>query len=100
MIRLAPTVATTTDIPSSAIRKYHRQNFYLAERAQETVPYERRQISSFTVATDPVRMQRAKKMLLAFMEKLEKVLESEEPTEVYTVSTQLFPARLLAEEKK
>lgn len=59
--RLAPNVETTTEVPSAAIRKYHRQNFKLAEEAQEHVPFERRQISSFTVATDPSRVLKAKK---------------------------------------
>lgn len=98
LVRQVPEVATTTEIPSAAIRKYHRQNFHLAERAQETVPFERRQISSFTVATDPARLKRAKKMLTEFMDKLADALESENPTEVYTVSTQMFPAKLTPQE--
>lgn len=95
--RLIPTLDTSTEIPSAAIRKYHRQNFIVAERAQESVPFERRQISSFTVATDPERVKKAKMMLNGFMRKLEEVLESDNPTEVYTLSTQLFPAQLTKE---
>lgn len=99
LVRLAQNLHSTNEVPSAAIRKYHRQNFWLAERAQETVPFERRQISSFTVATDPVRIKRAKKMLVQFMDRLAEVLESDCPTEVYTVSTQMFPAQILTEEK-
>jgi hypothetical protein len=98
--RQIPEVKTTSEVPSAAIRKYHRQNFLLAEKAQEFVAFERRQISSFTVATTPERMQKAKKMLTAFMDKLADVLDAENPTEVYTVSTQMFPARLTDSEEK
>lgn len=97
LTRLAPPVHSTTEIPSSAIRKYHRQNFQVAELAQETVPFELRQISSFTVATDSERIARAKKMLVDFMRRLESVLESDQPTEVFTVSTQMFPAQIIRE---
>lgn len=100
LVRQVPEVATTTEVPSAAIRKYHRQNFHLAERAQENVPFERRQISSFTVGTDPARLKKAKKMLNEFMDKLAAVLESPEPSEVYTVSTQMFPARLTGEDSE
>lgn len=100
LIRQTPTLNTTNEVPSSAVRKYHRQNFIVAENAQEHVDFSRRQISSFTVATDPQRVQRAKKMLVRFMDRLSETLESNNPTEVYTVSVQLFPAKIERGEQK
>jgi uncharacterized protein (TIGR02147 family) len=96
--RLVPEVATTTEIPSAAIRKYHRQNFRLAEQAQEHVGFEHRLISSVTVATDPARFKKAKKMLNECMDKLHALLESDEPSQVVTLSIQMFPARQMIEE--
>jgi uncharacterized protein (TIGR02147 family) len=91
----AKPLTTTTDIPSEAIRSYHRQNLQLAQEKIEQVATEKRILSSITMATTPEQLEKAKKKILNFKHKLCKELECEDPTEVYTLGIQLFPVTRL-----
>ena len=82
---------TVTDIPSTAIRSYHRQNLHLAEEKLELIPVEERMFSSITNATSIEKIEKAKKMIDDFKQKLSKELECANPTHVYTLAIQLFP---------
>lgn len=85
-------LTTKPDVPSKAVRKYHTQNLQLAAEKLETVPTEKRDFSSITMAVHPSKIAKAKKMILEFRQKLCAELESSpNPSEVYTLSIQLFP---------
>ncbi len=84
-------LTTSKDVPSSAIRSYHRQNLQLASEKLESVPVEHREFLSITTATSRKKIERAKKMISEFSQKLSAELECENPTEVYTLAIQLFP---------
>lgn len=84
-------LTTTSDIPQPAIRSYHRQNLQLAAEKLETIPLEERIFSATTLATTPDRIKLAKKLIMQFKRKLSETLECQNPTEVYTLSLQLFP---------
>ncbi len=83
---------TSTDVPSSALRKHHLQNLGRAERALESLPVELREISSMTFAGSTARLAEAKRRIASFRRQLARLMESDEPDEVYTVAVQLFPA--------
>jgi len=92
--RLAPTgndLSTTTDIPSSAIRKHHSQNLRLAEESLHRDPVEFREFSSVTMAMNPEKLPAVKQILLKTRKKISDLLESDDASEVYTLSFQLFP---------
>ena len=78
-------------VTSSAIQKYHKQNFKLAEKAMEVESLEHRKFSSVTMALDPKKLGEAEKMITHFKKKLARFLESGEKKRVYTLSIQLFP---------
>lgn len=83
---------TTTDVPSTAIRSYHRQTLELAADRLESVPVDQREYTSFTVAIDPSRMVEAKAAMRAFKNRFAAKLEDgAEKTEVYTFAMQFFP---------
>lgn len=82
---------TTTDIPSSAIRSYHRQNLQLAETKLESVSVEKREFSTITMAIDSRKLKKAKKMINDFKKRLCDELETSAADEVYTLAIQLFP---------
>jgi uncharacterized protein (TIGR02147 family) len=89
--QLKKNLRTTSDIPSAAIRKYHRQNLQLAAERLETVPPELREFTAITMAMNPENLPEAKRLLNDFKRKLCRLLQTGEPSDVYTFSAQLFP---------
>ena len=84
-------LTTSRDIPSSAIRKHHKENLKLAEISLENDSLERREFTSITCTADPVQMKKAKDYLMRAKRRVVKILEGGVPSEVYTLSFQLFP---------
>ncbi|MBS1971265.1 MAG: DUF4423 domain-containing protein [Bdellovibrionales bacterium] len=91
LVQTGRDLATTTDIPSAAIRKHHSQNLRLAEEALHNVPVDFREFSSVTVAANLEKLSAVKQILLKTRKKINDLLETGEPSEVYTLSFQLFP---------
>jgi len=93
--RLKPTGSFTTsqDVPSSAIRRFHRQVLARAASALDTVSVQERDISCVTLAVDRSRLLEAKRRIVEFRRSLADLLESGRPTEVYHLSISLFPAK-------
>lgn len=84
-------LTTATDIPSRAIRDYHQQNLMIASRKLESVPVEERYFGSITMAVNPRKLSKAKKMIEEMKQKVCDELETANPSEVYTLAFQLFP---------
>lgn len=76
---------------SLALRKYHRQNLQLAEKALDNEPIENRDFNSMTMAIDPALIPEAKEAIRRFRNEIAKILERGKQSRVYTVSIQLFP---------
>jgi uncharacterized protein (TIGR02147 family) len=91
LVRTSARILTTTDVPSRALKKFHRQQLNLAIEALQNVPVERRDITSVTMAVDPARLTLAKKKIAEFRDLLSDFLEGGEKKEVYLLSFQLFP---------
>jgi uncharacterized protein (TIGR02147 family) len=91
MVRTTQTLATTRDIPSSAIRKHHTHALRLAENSLLNDPVDLREFSSTTIAINPAKLKQAKEVLLKTKLKLTDLLSDANPSEVYMLSFQLFP---------
>jgi uncharacterized protein (TIGR02147 family) len=78
------------DIPSEAIRKFHRQNIERAARALKAQPFEQRHVSGTTMAIDSRRLPLAIKRINRFRQELMKELEQGERNHVYQLNVQLF----------
>ncbi len=91
LLRTSNPITTTQDIPSSALRKFHKQHLELASQSLEKVPTEKRDVSTITMAIDPKNIDRAKRMIAKMRDRISKVLETGKITEVYTMAIQLFP---------
>jgi len=89
--RTTKAISTSRDLPSSAIKQYHKQNLRLAEHSLENDPVELREFSSITMAVDPANLGEAKDMLMRMKRRVSKKLETDKPKKVYTLSIQLFP---------
>ena len=98
-IQIKKPLRTSTDVPVAAIRKYHATNLELATEKIETIPMDKRELSSITMPIDPKKLNLAKELISDFKRRLSDVLEQGEKTEVYTLSIQLFPNTILEERK-
>ena len=82
---------TTNDIPSTAIRKNHKQNLFLAAEKIEEVDVELREFTSMTMAFNMRKLQAAKKLIRKFKTDLYELVSQGKCEDVYTFSAQLFP---------
>lgn len=82
---------TPSDIYSKALRESHKQTMQLAVEKLETVPLERRDVTSVTMAIDSKKLPEAKRLIQDFRKKMMKFLERGHQDEVYLMNVQLVP---------
>ena len=82
---------TTDDIPSTAIREYHRQSLSKCIESLELVPVEKRENRTTNLAIDPAELPSIKKDIVAFHEMLVEKYHVKNATEVYTLSSGFIP---------
>lgn len=90
-VRMHAGLATTTDVPSSALRASHRQALEQCLRSLDEVPAHLRDITSVTFPVDPARLPEAKQMLQKFRRKFLAIMESGPKKEVYHLELCLVP---------
>ena len=83
----------TSDIPSEAIRRYHKQNLELAASKIETVALELRQYQSVALPLKPSQIPAFKKMIDQFLDRASESADSSlsASAEIYHLNVQLFP---------
>lgn len=86
-------VMTTQDIPSSALRKAHRQYIEKALYSLDHHSTEDRDISGTTLAISLKKLPQAKKLIHEFRKNLTELLESGKKDEVYRLNIQLYPLK-------
>lgn len=91
LVRTANPLTTSSDLPSTAIRKHHAQNLVLAEKSLHNDPIHLREFASVTMPVNMKNLPKIKDLLLKTRKKAADLLEDSEATEVYTLSFQLFP---------
>ncbi len=91
LVKTTSMLSTTRDIPSAAIRNYHKQNLKIAERSLENDPVNVRDFSAITFPADLKKLSEAKDLIMEFKRRLARIMETSESSEVYTLSIQLFP---------
>lgn len=91
LVKTSANVASSSEIPSSAIRLRHKQVLQKAMESIETNSIEERDFTSMTMAIDPSLLPEAKKRIAAFRRELCAFLESGNRKRVYEMSIQLFP---------
>lgn len=83
-----------------ALRKYHRQNLSLAEKALDDEPIPLRDFNSMTMAIDPDKIPLAKEAIRKFRDTIATILETGDKRRVYTLAIQLFPISKKHQEKE
>ena len=89
---------STSDIPSSSIRNYHKGILALAQNKIEQVDVSKREYSSITMAINTKNLKKAKKLTQKYKEQMLDLLETGRLDEVYQLSIQLFPLTVGDEE--
>jgi uncharacterized protein (TIGR02147 family) len=84
-------IRTRHDLPSVAVRRFHRQVLELAAKKIEAVPTELREFSAMTLAINPKQIAVAKKLLRNLRDKFSEEISVGKKTEVYFFCTQFFP---------
>ena len=80
-----------SEIPSQAIRKYHKQNLNLAIEKIDTVENSLRQIQSLSIPLNPKKIDSFKKLIDGFLEEASELSGKSPGTEVYSLNVQLIP---------
>jgi uncharacterized protein (TIGR02147 family) len=84
--------ATSSDIPSRAIRSFHRQMIQKALEALESQSVAERDITAHIVTISRSKLPEAKEMIRDFRRKLAEFLETPGGDAVYQLNVQLFDA--------
>jgi uncharacterized protein (TIGR02147 family) len=100
LVRLSESISTTTDVDSSAIKRHQKQCLDLAKQALDETPIKLRECNSITFAVNPDQIEKAKEEIFKFRQRLCKILEKGEPSEVYIFSSQLYPISKNIKEKE
>lgn len=84
-------LATSRDIPSEVIKNFHKENLRIAAEKIDSVPVRAREFAAVTLAINPKKIDRAKKLIQDLQIKLCDELEDQNCSEVYTLAIQFFP---------
>lgn len=82
---------TKDDVPSAAIRQYHRQQLHLAAAKLEQVDVSLREFTSMTLPINLARLKTAKNLIRKFKEAFTDEVSRGPKTEVYNLNIQFFP---------
>ena len=99
-VRTSRSIETSSDLPSEAIKSFHRQNIRRALKTIDEVEVQDRDISSIIVATNKEKLAEAKKRIRLFRKELAEYLSSDDGDEVYSLNIQLFPQTVKATGEK
>lgn len=91
---------TTTDIPSSGLRKFQKQILEKAITSLEEDSIEERDITSITIATDERNLPFVKKEIQNFRRKMANLLSKGKPNRVYNLGVHLIPLSKKEMERK
>ena len=91
---------TSEDVTSKAIQKSHHESLEMAQEKLKTVPLEKRDYSTVTMAIDSRHMEEAKVLIREFRKRLASLMEDGRKTEVYRLSIELYPLTVLNEKEK
>jgi uncharacterized protein (TIGR02147 family) len=87
-----------SNIPSAAIRKYHKQALGLALEKIETIPLSLRQYQSLSLAIDTNQIEKFKDVIDNFLIEINDLSNESELSEVYQINVQLYPLTKIKEQ--
>lgn len=98
LLKLSPTfkqigdpINVSSEDPSQAIRKYHKQMLQLAGEKIDTTENQYKDFQGVTLAIDRKKIPMARQIIDEALNKITETLESGTSNDVYSCSVQLFP---------
>lgn len=86
-----PRIETQHDVPSAAVRRYHKQSLQIAAGKLDDVEPDLREFVSITLPLNRQKLKAAKNMIRKFKDEFQREFDRGPKTEVYTLAIQLFP---------
>jgi len=86
-----------SEVPSSAIRRYHKQNLALASEKVETIENSMKNFESLCIAISIKDIPQLKTHIDRFLNQIQKFSDKSKPDHVYNLNLQLFPITNLEE---
>lgn len=90
-VRAQNALTTSCDIPSEALQNAHLHDLHKAQEMLRKTPVELRDYSSMAMAINPKNIKKAKELIEHFQDRMARLLEDGEKTEVYGMNIQLYP---------
>ena len=84
---------TTSNIPSLALKKFHKQHLQKAIQSIDHVDVTQRSITNMTMAIDLERLDEAKEMIDEFRRRFCKVMENSHKNSTYSLNIQFIPLK-------
>ncbi|MGE0634606.1 MAG: TIGR02147 family protein [Pseudobdellovibrionaceae bacterium] len=84
-------LTTSYDVTSAALKHHHRDHLAKSIEALDKIELELREISSITMAINMDKIKEAKTVIRKFQDKMARLLEDGNRTEVYNLNIQLVP---------
>lgn len=91
MRRTSRAFATTHDVPSAAIKKFHSSILEKAARSLLETPIDRRDITAIVMPVEENKLREAKAIIQKMRRKIADLVTTESAEEVYVLSVQMFP---------
>lgn len=89
--RLSPNFGTQVDVPSQAVRNYHKQVLAEAANKLDSVPVERREYLAITIPVSSAHLEKFKQHIRSFRDEFINEANTQSADEVYQLNIQLFP---------
>lgn len=89
--QLGEPIQAISEVPSPAIRRFHREALELSLKKLEDTPVERRDFSSVFFPMREADMNRFREMIMTFQDQLIREAERSPGSDVFAFSCQLFP---------
>ena len=91
LFRTTQPLTTSHDVPSRAVKNFHREMIELSKRSIDEVEILERDISGIVTPMSVSQLPEAKAILMECKNKISKLSEGKKCEEVYSLSIQLFP---------
>jgi uncharacterized protein (TIGR02147 family) len=88
---IGPYWTTTDEISSQSVRQAHLNEFDLAAKALRKFAVEERDFTSITFAGNSEQLQKVKKEIRKFRDRVNQIMEEGDTDQVYKLNVQLFP---------
>lgn len=100
LVRTALQFVVDPGTPSQVIRSFHRQHLEKAVHALDSIPMEFREFRTSIFAIDPKSLSKVRRELDRFRFKLERIVKTRRPKQVYALTMQFVPLSLFLEREK